>query len=115
MRISDWSSDVCSSDLSRLLKRALQRMLILAGEVHHLIDLCLGDFVAEYPAYTNAPLMDVKHDAGRLFNVHLAKSLQDEDNDLNRSIIVVKHQYLIRQRLFVSSASTGGNTPGTGH
>src|SRR3546814_10677150 len=106
MRISDWSSDVCSSDLSRLLKRALQRMLILAGEVHHLIDLCLGDFVAEYPAFTHAPLMDVKHDAGRLFNVHLEKELQDEVNDLHRSIIVVQHQYLIRRRLFGARAST---------
>src|SRR3546814_20445031 len=75
---------------SRLLKRALQRVLILAGEVHHLIDLCLGDFVAEYPAYTHAQLMDVKHDAGRLFNVHLEKAMQDEDDELNRSIIIVQ-------------------------
>src|SRR3546814_8814546 len=81
-------------------------MLILAGEVHHLIDLCLGDFVAEYPAYTHAPLMDVKHDAGRLFNVHLEKALQDEDNELHRSIIVVQHQYLIRRRLFRSEENT---------
>src|SRR3546814_2002706 len=86
-------------------------MLILAGEVHHLIDLCLGDFVAEYPAYTHAPLMDVKHDAGRLFNVHLEKALQDEDNERHRSIIVVQHQYLIRRRLFGARARTGGDAP----
>src|SRR3546814_16210937 len=53
--------------------------------------------------------MDVKHDAGRLFNVHLEKALQDEDNELHRSIIVVQHQYLIRRRLFGARARTGGD------
>src|SRR3546814_17206915 len=55
MRISDWSSDVCSSDL------------------------------------------------------HLEKALQDEDNELHRSIIVVQHQYLRRRRLFGARARTGGD------
>ena len=41
-------------DVSRLFQRALQRVLVLAREVHHLADLGLGDFVGEH-AHTPTP------------------------------------------------------------
>ena len=53
--------------LSNLLERALQRVLVFAGEVHHLVDLGLGDLVAEDAADADALLVDVQ----RRINMYL--------------------------------------------
>jgi hypothetical protein len=46
-----------------LFHRALQRMLVLAGEIHDLGDLGLGHFVGEDAADPDAVVVDVQHDA----------------------------------------------------
>ena len=54
----------------RLLQRALQRVLVLAGEVDHLGDLCLGNFVSEDPADGDPLLMHLEHDSRRVLDTH---------------------------------------------
>src|SRR3546814_9006008 len=44
MRISDWSSDVCSSDLHAVLEQAVDRPLVGAGH-HHQAAILLGHLV----------------------------------------------------------------------
>src|SRR3546814_3275768 len=83
-----------------LLKRALQRMLMLALEVYHLGHLGLGDLVAERPADAHAALVDVEHDAGRVLQPHAEKALKHQHDELHRSIVVVQHQHLVEVRLF---------------
>ena len=46
---------------SGLFERALQRVLVLPGEVHHLVDLGFGNLVGEDPADPDTLLVDVEH------------------------------------------------------
>src|ERR1700754_1388140 len=41
---------------------ALQGVLVLAREIHHLRHLGLGDLVGEYAALSNTVMVDVEHD-----------------------------------------------------
>src|SRR3546814_15735125 len=43
MRISDWSSDVCSSDLGLVLRGGRERVLVLAGDLILLGEVLGGD------------------------------------------------------------------------
>src|SRR5918911_5498220 len=47
-----------------LFHNALQRMLVLAGEVHDLRHFGFGDLVGVHAALADAVLVDVQHDAG---------------------------------------------------
>src|SRR5260221_2823785 len=80
-------------------QRALQRMLVLSRIVDGLRDLRLGDLVRVDPAYTDALLMDVQHDLGRLVTVLLKDALQDIDHEFHRRVTVVQHQHLVHRRL----------------
>src|SRR5262245_43369554 len=66
---------------SGVFQSELQRMLVLAGEIHHLIDLRLGHFIAEDPADADAALVNVEHDACRLLHVHAEKALENEHDE----------------------------------
>src|SRR4028119_2229812 len=80
---------------SGLFERALKRVLILPREVDDLRNLGLGHFVSEDAAHTDALLVDLEHDAGRILDTHRKEALQAQDDKLHRSIIVVQHQDLV--------------------
>src|SRR5690606_5573499 len=69
-----------SRKASGLLERALQRMLVLPGEVHHLVDLGFGHFVRKHAAHADAALVDVEHHPGRLLEVHAEEALKAHDD-----------------------------------
>ena len=73
-------------------------MLVLAGKIHHLGHLGLGDFVGEHPALPDSMVMDVEHDLGRGFDILLEKLLQDVNDKLHRRVIVVQYQHTIEIR-----------------
>src|SRR5215813_15126181 len=77
------------------LQRALERVLVLAGIVHGLRHLGLGNLVGIHAAHAHALLMDVKHDPGRFFAILLKYVLQDVDHELHGSVVVVEHQNLV--------------------
>jgi len=53
-----------------LFERALQGVLVLAGEVDDLGDLGLGDLVGEHSADGDALLVDLQHHSGRVLDAH---------------------------------------------
>ena len=50
---------------SGLFERALQRVLVLPREIHHLMDLGLGDLARKDPAYAHALLVNMQHHPGQ--------------------------------------------------
>src|SRR6187402_3619653 len=60
----------------RLFQRALERMLILSGEIDHLADLGLGHLVGEDAAHADALLVDRQHHARRILQPHAKETLQ---------------------------------------
>jgi len=79
-------------------------MLVLAGEVDHLVDLAFGHFIAEHAAHADPALMHVKHDPGSIFDPHPEETLQAQDDELHGRIIVVEHQHLVRRGLLRARA-----------
>ena len=61
-----------------LFHRALQRMLVIAGEIHDLRHLGLRHFECVDSADTHTLLMDVQHDARRLFASLAEKPLKHD-------------------------------------
>ena len=62
---------------------------MLTGKIHDLGHLGLSHFECVDPAFTDAMIMHVQHDAGRCFAILLEESLEDVNDELHRSIIVV--------------------------
>src|ERR687887_2167878 len=52
-----------------LFHHALQGVLVLAREIHHLRHLGLGDLVGEHAALPDSMMMDVEHDLGRSLDI----------------------------------------------
>tara|TARA_B100001179_G_scaffold179239_1_gene134580 strand:+ start:246 stop:716 length:471 start_codon:yes stop_codon:yes gene_type:complete len=71
---------------------ALQRVLILTSEVHHLVHLGFGKLVWENSAHADALLMDVEHHPRGLFHIHSEKPFEHDDNELHWSVIVIQQQ-----------------------
>ncbi len=73
---------------------ALQGMLVLAREIHHLRHLGLGDLVGKYTALANPVMMDVKHAIGwsAASTSFLEELLQDVNDASHRRIVVVQDQ-----------------------
>lgn len=74
---------------------------MLPGKIHHLRHLGFGDLIGEDAALSHAMIVDVKHDAGRLFRVLLKEALQDMDDKFHRRVIVIQKQNAIQTRLLV--------------
>src|SRR5688500_12329133 len=89
-----------NDEILSLLQRALERMLVLPGEVDHLGDLGFGHFIGEDAANGDALLVYLEHDSRGIFEIHREIALQNEDHELHRSIVVVEHQYFIIAGLF---------------
>src|SRR5215831_12444006 len=67
-------------------------MLVLAGEIHHLGDLSLGDLVSEDATLANPVVVNVEHDLGRRFHVLIEEFLEHVNDELHWSVIVVQNQ-----------------------
>src|SRR3546814_6658931 len=81
MRISDWSSDVCSSDLRQL---GGQRDCIFAGDCRVLALRCLLGGVPELGPVTGPRRGVGGHDKGVMFDALLAGVIMDEAGALVR-------------------------------
>ena len=62
------------ADLSIFFHGALKGMLMAPSRVHDLGHLGFSDFVSEYATHADAMLMDMQHDAGRLFPVFIEET-----------------------------------------
>jgi hypothetical protein len=74
-------------------------MLMLAGEIHYLVYLRLGDFVGENTANANTALMHMQHHFCCVLDRHFEKPLQHMDDKFHGRIIVIEHQHFIKRRL----------------
>ena len=93
---------------SRLLQRALKRVLVLRCEIHDLRHFRFGDFIGEDAAYPDTLLMDMEHDACGLIGIHLKESFQHMDDEFHWRIIVIEEQHLIKARLLRLGAGARG-------
>ncbi|CUW96302.1 hypothetical protein AGR1B_Cc80163 [Agrobacterium fabacearum S56] len=75
---------------SFLFHDALQRMLVLSGEIHDLAYFRLCDLICKHPTFSYAVLVHVQHDAGRRFAILLEKTLQNMNDELHWSVIVIQ-------------------------
>src|ERR1700722_9735209 len=74
-----------------LFHHALQGMLVLAREIHHLRHLGLGNLIGEHATLPDSMMMDVEHDLGCGFDILLEEFLQDVNDKLHRRVIVVQY------------------------
>src|SRR5215207_77817 len=83
---------------SLLFHDALQRMLVLAGEIHHLRDLRFRHLVCVDPALSHAIVVDVQHDMGRFLAPLVEKTLEYLDDELHGSVVVDEEENAIQRR-----------------
>src|SRR5262245_9869959 len=93
-----------------LFHGALQRMLVLAREVHHLCNLGLCDLVGIDAADAHPLLVHVQHNPGCFFPPLVEEALQYEHDELHRRIVVVKQKHLVEARLLGLRPRLGDKT-----
>src|SRR5258708_18900471 len=71
---------------------------MLSGEVHHLSHLGLRHLVSEHPAYADTAAVYVQHDPGRLLARLGEEPLQNVNDELHGSVVVVQHEDLVHRR-----------------
>ena len=102
-RCSDCSrlreNDGIGSNLSFFFHDALQGVLMLAGVIHDLRNLRLGDFICKDPAFADSMLMHMKHDALCLFRTLIEIFFQHGNHKLHRCVIVVQEQDAVYARM----------------
>ena len=70
-------------------------MLVLAGKIHDLTNLGLSNFVCEHATLADTMIMDMQHDTRRVVHVFLEKTLQDMNDKLHGSIVIIEKQNTI--------------------
>ncbi|CDI08254.1 protein of unknown function [Agrobacterium pusense] len=75
---------------SFLFHDALQRMLVLSGEIHDLAYFRLCDLICKHPAFAYAVLVHVQHDAGCRFTIFLEKPFQNVNDEFHGSVVVIQ-------------------------
>src|SRR5215813_14714337 len=83
---------------SFLLHHALQRMLVLAGEVHDLRHLGLGDLVSKDAAFADAVMVNMEHDSCGGIAVLVEEALQHVHHELHRRVVVIEQQHSVHVR-----------------
>src|SRR5215510_5152990 len=79
---------------SLFFHHTLERMLVLAGKVHHFCHLALGSFNGIDPAaIPNAVVVDVKHGTERCLVVLSEETLHHVHNELHRGCVVVQDEH----------------------
>ena len=86
--------------VSLLFHDALQRMLVLAGEIHDLGHFGFGHLVGVDAALPHAILVDMEHDAGGFLAVLAEEALQNEHDELHRRVVVVQKKHPVKIRPF---------------
>jgi len=87
----DWASGARRAEGLLFFNRALQWVLVLAGEVHHLGDLGFGDLVGENTAHPNPAAVHVHHDVGGFLAGFLKEAFQHVNDEFHRRVVVVQH------------------------
>src|SRR5271169_1295373 len=90
---------LCYQPLS-FLHRTLQRVLVPARDVQHLIDFRGGDLARVGSAHTHAFAVNLQHHLGRLFPAHRKHSLQHHDDKVHRCVVVIEQNNLVQRRGF---------------
>ena len=72
---------------------------MVSGKIIDLPDLGLGNILGKYTANAHAFGMDMEHDPGRFFIVHVEKSLEDRHDELHGGKVVVEKKHLVEGRL----------------
>ncbi len=67
-------------------------MLVLAGKIHDLANLGFGNFVSEYTALTDTVVMNMQHNTRCVVHILLKKPLQDMNDKLHRSVVIIEKQ-----------------------
>ena len=67
-------------------------MLVLAGKIHDLTNLGLGNFVCKYATLADTVVMNMQHYTRRIVHVLLKKTLQDMNDKLHGSIVIIEKQ-----------------------
>ena len=91
-----------------LLHHALQRVLVLAGEVHYLGYLGFGDLIGIDTAFADSVIMHMQHDLRGLLGAFAKKALQNMHDELHRGEVVVEQQHTIEVRLLDLGRRLGG-------
>ena len=73
-------------------------MLVRPRMRRNLIDLGLGDVAREYARHTRSFIMHFEHDHGGLFQIHVKETLQDLNDEIHGSEIVIEQQNLVQGR-----------------
>src|SRR4029079_12450635 len=81
-----------------LLHRALQRVLVLAREVDHLLDLRARDLARIRPAHPHSFAVNLKHHLRGFFPAHAEHSLEHDDDKVHRRVVVVQQDDLVKRR-----------------
>lgn len=69
---------------------------MLSRKIHHLCHFCFRDFVRKYPAFSDAVVVNMKHDASRFFAVFLEEVLHNVNDKLHRRVVVIQQQHTIQ-------------------
>ncbi len=85
-------------------------MLVALGEIHYLRHFRFGNLVTEDTHNGDAFLVDRQHQFKRLRMGQPKKPLQNMDNELHRSEIIVQDQYLVHRGAFCLGLGFKGNT-----
>ena len=98
-----------SGRASCFFQRALQGVLVLLGEIHHLRHFGFGHFVREHTAHAYTFLVDMEHHPRRIFHPHPEKTLETQHDEFHRRIVIIEHQHLIGCWLFGLGAGARGD------
>src|SRR3972149_8644409 len=69
-------------------------MLVLTGKGYDLLDFCGSNILRIHPANSHPFAMNLEHDLGGFFAAHREETLEDHDDELHRSVIVIQQNHL---------------------
>ena len=87
-------------------------MLVLPGQIHHLINLGLRHLIGKHPTYTNPLAMYLKHNLCRFIPPFRKEAFQNMDDEFHGRVVVIEHQHFVHARFFRLRAGLGDD-PGT--
>src|SRR5271163_1582901 len=73
-------------------------MLMFAGKVHDLRHFGFGDLVSEHPAFADAVLVHMHHDAMGRLGILVEETLEHVDDEFHGRVVVVEQQHAIEVR-----------------
>src|SRR5829696_5588884 len=83
-----------------LFHNALERMLVLAGKIHHLRHFGFSDFVGEDPALPDTIVVDVQHDSGRILARLVEEAFEHVNHELHGRVVIIEEEDAIQVRTF---------------